>query len=149
MATKSVQDWLEALNRQRRALSMSFKDVAERSGMSTTTVRRVLVNRNESTELASVMAIARVLGVDPFPAIPDPEEVREREVRRLAKRVVRMVQGTMGLEAQGLTDPKALAEIEEKAAEEIRAKPRKHLWRQHCRTSIQSRAKRRSTMSPA
>ncbi len=148
MATKIARSMLAALNQQRRALGMSLRDVSERSGVPILTVRRVLVEQKESSHFGNVLAIASALGVDPMRAIPDPAEAVEKEIRRRAKQVVRMVQGTMGLEAQGLTDQEFLTEMEEKVAAEIRAKPRKQLWGRQCRSSSQSRAKRQSTTSP-
>jgi len=148
MAIKVAQRMLEALNRQRRALGMSLRDVSEWSGVPILTIRRVLVEQKESTHFGNVLAIASALGIDPMRAIPDPAEVVEKEIRRRARQVVRMVQGTMGLEAQGITDQEFLTEMEEKVAAEIRAKPRKQLWGRQCRGSSQSQAKHRSTTSP-
>lgn len=50
--------------------------------------------------------------------------MNENELRRLAKKVVRLVQGTMGLESQAITDPEVLSEIEAVAVTEIQAKLR-------------------------
>jgi hypothetical protein len=74
------------------------------------------------------LAIARVLGAELEFRIQNPESMIEEEVQKRAKKIVRMVQGTMALESQGITDPSHLDELVETAAKEIRAKPRKQLW---------------------
>jgi hypothetical protein len=72
----------------------------------------------------------------------------EQQVQKRAKKIVDMVQGTMALEAQGVTDPNFLEQMVEVAAREIRAIPRKQLWMNQCRSSSRSRAKRPSPTSP-
>jgi hypothetical protein len=72
----------------------------------------------------------------------------EQQVQKRAREIVRMVQGTMALEAQGITDPSHLDQLVEIAAREIRAKPRKQLWERQCHSSSRSRAKHPSPISP-
>jgi transcriptional regulator with XRE-family HTH domain len=143
------QAWLEALDRQRRALRMPLDIVAARSGLSRATVCRVLIDKNVSSHLDNVIAIARVLGVTFEICIEQPDLLIERHVQEQAKQLVQMVQGSMALEAQGITNPDHLAELVDVAAREIRKKPRKKLWERKCHSVNRSRVKRPSPTSPS
>ena len=144
-----VKQWLHALESQRRALRMTLPAVAERAHVSRATVRRVLKEKRSSARLDNVLAIAAVLGAEFEFRLAEPEAMIEAEVQKRARKVAEMVQGTMALESQGLTDEARLAEIAAAAATELRSKPRKHLWLSQCRPSQQSPAKRRSRTSPS
>ncbi|HKI37312.1 MAG TPA: hypothetical protein VKA46_35995 [Gemmataceae bacterium] len=147
MQVTNIHDWLEALDKQRRALKMPLQVLAQLAQVSRATVCRILQERKTSASLESVLAIARVLGAVVEVSIQDPEKLIEEEVQKRAKKIVRMVQGTMALESQGITDPKHLDQLVETAAREIRAKPRKQVWMKQCRSSSRSRAKRPSQTS--
>jgi transcriptional regulator with XRE-family HTH domain len=149
MQVTNMHDWLESLDKQRRALKMPLPVLAQLAGVSRATVCRILKERKTSSSLESVFAIARVLGAEVEVRIQDPEKLIEEEVQKRAKKIVRMVQGTMALESQGITDPGHLDRLVETAAKEIRAKPRKQLWIRQCRSSSRSRAKRPSPTSPS
>jgi len=149
MKAKNVQTWLAGLEKQRRALKMPLHILAERANISRATVCRILKEKRASSSLESVLAIAGALGAEIELRIPDPEKIVEQQIRKRAKRIVRMVQGTMALEGQGITDPDYLDQLVETAAKEIRAKPRKQLWVRQCRSSKPSPEKRPSPMSPS
>jgi transcriptional regulator with XRE-family HTH domain len=147
MPTTNLHTWLEALEKQRRALKMPLHALAERAHLSRATVCRILREKRASASFQNVLAIARALGGEVQIHLQEPEKLVEQEIQERARRIVRMVQGTMALEAQGLTDADELNQLIETAAREIRAKPRKHLWVAQCRSSRRSRAKRPSPMS--
>ena len=149
MLASEVQDWCKALNKQRRALKMTLRSLAERANVSRATVCRVLKGETAACSFQSVHAIVRALGGDFQLSMKEPEELNEQEVQKRAKKIVEMVQGTMALESQGITDPNHLAHLVEIAAKEIRAKPGKQLWMNQCRSSNRSRAKRPSSTSPS
>lgn len=149
MRVTNVRKWLESLDKQRRALKMPLHILAERAHLSRATVCRILKDKRTSSSLESVLAIASVLGAEVEFRIQEPEKLIEQQVQKRAKRIVRMVQGTMALEGQGITDPNHLDQLVETAAKEIRAKPRKQLWVRQCRSSSRSQAKHPSPMSPS
>ena len=148
MPITTEQDWWMALDKQRRALKMTLRSLAERAKVSRATVCRVLKGETAACSFASVLAIARALGAEFQLSLQEPEEMVEQEVQKRAKKIVDMVQGTMALEAQGVTDATFLEQVVEVAAREIRAVPRKQLWMNQCRSSSRSRAKHRSPTSP-
>ena len=128
MPTEKIHEWLSALDQQRRTLKMSLPTLAKRTKLSRATVCRILSKKQTSTSIESILAIASVLGAEFKFCIQNPQKVIDQRVKKKAKKIVQMVQGTMALEAQGITDPKFLAKLEKIAAKEIRAKPQKHLW---------------------
>lgn len=138
---------LIALDKQRRALKMPLDVLAERAELSRATVCRILQEKRASSSLANVLAIAGVLGARPAWNIQKPDDLVEQQVQEQAKKIAQMVQGTMALESQGLTDPRHLDVLVETAAKEIRAKPRGQLWARQRRASNPSRAKRPSQTS--
>lgn len=148
MQATDVRKWLEALDKQRRALKIPLPILAERAKLSRATVCRILKEKRTSSSLESVLAVARVLGGEIELRIQDPELIIEQQIRKRAKKIAQMVQGTMALEGQGITDPNHLDQLVETAAKEIRAKPRKQLWVSQCRPSSRSRTKRPSTIDP-
>ncbi len=141
MQVPSVRKWLEALDKQRRALKMPLHILAERAQLSRATVCRILKEKRTSSSLESVMALASVLEAELEFRIQNQEKLVEEQIQKRAKRIVRMVQGTMALEGQGITDPNHMDQLVETAAREIRAKPRKQLWVRQCRSSSRSQAK--------
>jgi hypothetical protein len=124
----TVTEWLETLDRQRRALKMPINALAHLSGLSPKTVRRILTAKRPSSHLDDVFAIARVLGATPELRVEAPDNCVERHIELQAQEIARMVQATMALESQGITDPKAQEHLVEVAIEELRKKPRKKLW---------------------
>jgi transcriptional regulator with XRE-family HTH domain len=150
MHESNVAVWLESLERQRLLLRMTLPVVAERAGLSRATVCRILRKKQASASLEKVLAIAGVLGAEASLNLQEPSKIIEEEIQARAKRIVRMVQGTMALEAQGITDQEHIDHLVEVAASEIRAKPRKRLWmgqQSQSRDSSQSRAKPQSRNS--
>src|SRR5438093_8594261 len=101
MQETNVAVWLEALEKQRRALKMTLPVVAQRARLSRATVCRILKERRASSSLKNVLAVANVLGAEMDLRLQEPEEMVEQEIQAKARRIVRMVQGTMALEAQG------------------------------------------------
>ena len=149
MQVTYVHELFEVLDKQRRALRMPLAVLAERAHVSRATVCRILDKKEASSRLKNVLAIARVLGVDLKVDLQDPEGLIEKQVLKLAKKIVRMVQGTMALESQGITDADFIDHLVETAAKEIRAKPCKKLWVTQCHSSSQSRVKHPSPISPS
>jgi hypothetical protein len=149
MPVTNVHEWLESLEKQRRAFKMPLHILAESAQLSRATVCRILKEKKTSSSLESVLAIAKVLGAEFEFRLQEPEKLVEEQIQMRAKRIARMVQGTMALESQGITDPSHFDQLVETAAEEIRAKPRKQLWMKQCRFSSQSRAKHPLPISPS
>jgi len=77
---------------------------------------------------ANVVAIAEVLGIEvKFTSKANVEELRERQARQKAQRLVGMLQGTMGLEGQAV-DSGTLGEMLQQTMHELLAGPKRKLW---------------------
>jgi hypothetical protein len=100
MPVTNVHTWLEALDKQRRALKMPLHILAELTQLSRATVCRILKEKKTSSSLESVLTIARVLGAEFELRLQEPEKLVEQEVQKRAKKIVRMVQGTMAPRSQ-------------------------------------------------
>ena len=96
------------LNQQRTDLGLSCAAVAQRTGLALRTVQRVLSGQEQNPGFANVVAIAEALGVSIQLVSEDMNVMRQRQAERKAEKLMAMVQGTSGLEAQGL-DAGALA----------------------------------------
>jgi transcriptional regulator with XRE-family HTH domain len=119
---------------RRKRLGMSRALVASRSGVSLPTVTRILTGKETAPSLPKVQAIAAALGVSLHAGAVvrveedlDAEEFRRRQALAKARRLVRIVQGTMGLESQAV-DARTLHEMIERTTKDLLAGPRRRLW---------------------
>ncbi len=120
---------LERLSQRRRDLGMTYHDLSRRSGISVSTVKRVL-GGEEAASFSSVAAIAEVLGMHMASA---PEEdiasMRERQAEAKARSLVALVQGTSALEAQAV-GPAHLRLMKQRTVAELLSGSARRLWAQ-------------------
>ena|SRR5579871_371206 len=119
---------LDNLAGRRKALRMSLRAVAERSGLGLRTVQRVLSLRDPSAKLTTVIQIAEALKVELWPKeAGSARVVRKKAAAAKAARLASMVQGTSALEAQPI--PKnELREIEAEIAGRLLSGSPRQLW---------------------
>ncbi len=106
---------------------MSFPQLAERSGVSEPTAKRILGGHAASASYASVAAIAEALGMPLRSEAIDPDEFRERVALEKARHLARMVQGTSALEAQAVP-PAEFRRLVARSVHELLAGPPRRLW---------------------
>ena len=106
---------------------MSYRALAERSGVSEPTVKRVLSGRSPEVAMSTLVAIAKALGVSVSFEEQDIGEMKRRQAERKAEWVARAVQGTSGLEAQGM-DERTRREVIERTVNELLAGSARRLW---------------------
>lgn len=123
----------DRLDARRRALGMTFPALAERSGVSEPTVKRILgglggaVGGVGGASFAHVAAVAEALGM-PLTAEPvDADAMRLAAAREKAERIARLVQGTSALEAQAV-DEAEYRRLVERSVHELLAGPPRRLW---------------------
>jgi hypothetical protein len=93
------------------------------------TVVRILSGRHPQASFQNVAAIAGALGLAvEFRPIATVAEMRRNQAAAKARRLVGLVQGTSGLEAQAV-DPRQLDDLTEQATNELLAGSRLKLWR--------------------
>jgi len=114
-------------NTRRKQLKMPVAALVKRSGVPRPTVFRILRGEAESVRFGTVAKVATVLGMGFGQPPTEPEVVREREARRKARLLVRLTQGTMGLESQAVSSD-VLKAIEEETTAKLLAEKGKKLW---------------------
>ena len=122
------QPLFEKLENRRRELGLSQSALAERSGVSLPTVQRILSGHSPAASFENTLAIAEVLGMqlDAVPVIP-AKELLKQQAHKKAERLVRMVQGTSALEAQGVS-ARHIGQMIKKTMQELLAGSRRRLW---------------------
>ena len=113
---------------------MSKADLARRANVSLPTVQRLLSGRESRARMDIVAAIAAALGVEV--RLSDSSHVHETvevsafraaQARAKAKRLAKLVQGTMALEAEAV-GTSVLERMEEENVHALLAGPRRRLW---------------------
>ncbi len=122
------------LDRRRGQLGMSRQALARFANLSVPTVNRILSGKELNPQIQSLVAIARVLRVavtfgaaSRVEPVEDAFEIRKQRATEKAQRVIQMVQGTMGLEAQAV-GPAAQQQMLEQTVCELLAGPARRLW---------------------
>ena len=130
-ATRQIPAQLDG---RRARLRMSKVDLARRSGVSLPTVHRLLSGRESRARTDTVAAIAAALGVEvrlsENPHVHETHGVsdfRRAQARAKARRLARLVQGTMALEAEAV-GVETLAALEEDNLHALLAGSGRRLW---------------------
>jgi transcriptional regulator with XRE-family HTH domain len=119
---------LRKLDLRRRQLGMSRATLARRAKVSIPTIHRILTGKETAPSVPTVEAIAIALGMAvQIVETVDADELRERQANLRAARLVGMVQGTMGLEAQGV-DQKTIESLTKRNANRLLAGSGRRLW---------------------
>ena len=118
-------EFLEQLRQRREQLGMPLAVLAAKAGVPMQTLHRIL-HGEASAHFDKVLAVAQALEVVLSARKVKAREVRKRQARATAKRLVGMVQGTSGLEGQAL-DRDTLEEMTEQTTHELLAFKHK-LW---------------------
>jgi transcriptional regulator with XRE-family HTH domain len=129
VTTDILNDVFSTLEVRRQALGMSTEALARRSGVSRATVCRILGGEHSSASFWNVMAVAEALGLNArFEPVADEKEYLEQQAEKRARYAVGMVQGTMGLEDQGVDTSTKECLVEETKGRLLAGSKRK-LWR--------------------
>jgi transcriptional regulator with XRE-family HTH domain len=138
MTCAALRVLLRSLEERRKKLKMPLDILAARSALSRATVCRILSGKHTSVSILNVAALAEALGVTVELRPTEqgigleftPTEVEdfvEKQAHYQAKRLVGMVQGTMGLEAQAL-DASSASELVDKTRRKLANSSWKKLW---------------------
>ena len=118
-------EFLEQLRQRREQLGMPLAVLAAKAGVPMQTLHRIL-HGEASAHFDKVLAVAQALEVVLSARKVKAQEVRKRQARATAKRLVGMVQGTSGLEGQAL-DRDTLEQMTEQTTHQLLASKYK-LW---------------------
>jgi transcriptional regulator with XRE-family HTH domain len=120
-------DWPKELDLRRRQLRMSKTALAKRAGVPPATVHRILSGKEKNAGIGNVAAIAAALGMPLFENPESASDFLHKQAAAKARRLIRMLQGTMALEAQAV-DQGALNEMVEQTTRELLVGPGRRLW---------------------
>lgn len=115
------------LESRRRQLRLSFASLAERSGVSQPTLKRMLHGDLAHHSFGNVVAVADALGMSLQLSSISAAELRERQALAKARRLVGLAQGTSALEAQGV-DQATFDEMVQQTVHELLAGSPRRLW---------------------
>ena len=114
------------LDTRLKNLGMTQRQLAARAQVGLATVQRVL--RGRSATLDSISKVARALGLEVDVRVREEiNDLRLRQARQKARRLVGLVQGSAGLEGQAV-DERALHEMVERTARELLEGRARVLW---------------------
>jgi hypothetical protein len=106
---------------------MPIEVLVKKSGLSRATVCRLLKGDHSKVTIPNLEALLKALAVE-VTVNPVPASVAvKRQAERQARKVVEMVQGTMGLEAQAV-DAEGVMALVESSCQRLLNGPRKKLW---------------------
>jgi transcriptional regulator with XRE-family HTH domain len=116
------------LNERRERLGISCAVLARRVGVSLRSVQRILSGEEDNPGFATMAALARELGVGiGLEEEVDARTIRRRQAERKAERILAIVQGTSGLEAQGMEE-ETRRDLREQTINELLAGSNRKLW---------------------
>ncbi len=128
MSSEQIRTCLHYLEVRRKELRMSTAALAKRSGLPRSTVVRLLSGKVLNPGLNKIAALTEALGVQmTFIPTMSPDELVRQQAEKKARQLVGMVQGTMGLEAQGV-DQATASKLFSTAYSQLIQGPRKKLW---------------------
>ncbi|MAO24137.1 MAG: hypothetical protein CMJ35_11600 [Phycisphaerae bacterium] len=128
MPTDTTQpELLATLRTRKRELGMTFETLSDRSGVSVSTLKRMLSPTATDASMSDTLAVAQSLGVTLSPRMTSTEEFREEQAYAKARKLVRMVQGTSALEGQGV-DEQHLKRMIERTVRDLLNGPNRTLW---------------------
>ena len=112
---------------RRKLLGMSQSALAQRSGVSISTVKRILTDGPLIATFENVSRVAHALGLS-LSLTEDlpPDEYRKQHALIKARGLVRQLQATSSLEEQGL-EPEVLESLIEETVQDL-LRSRRRLW---------------------
>lgn len=125
--TSNQPELLSTLRTRKRELGMTFETLANRSGVSVSTLKRMLAPAAADASMADTIAVAQALGVTLSARMPSAEEFREEQAHAKARKLVRMVQGTSALENQGV-DEQHIQRMIQRTVRDLLNGPSRTLW---------------------
>lgn len=119
---------MASLNDRRKALRMSLRALAARSGVSEPTVKHMLDGQAENASFKNVQAVTRALGMRfSLHAEQDALTFKESAAEEKARWIVRLVQGTSALEEQAVSEADYESMVRQTAHDLMAGSPEK-LW---------------------
>ena len=130
----STRPLLLEIDERRIQLAMTKADLADRSGIGLVTIRNIFAGPVQRIRKELVVRIAEAVGMELRTSAPPSvhatcsvDEFRRSQAQQKARRIVKLVQGTMALEG-ATVDHNTLDELEEANIHELLTGPASRLW---------------------
>jgi transcriptional regulator with XRE-family HTH domain len=124
----SLHEIAVKLERRRKALGISRRLLAQRSGVSLPTVTRILSSSTENSTFVNLQSVAHALGMCfEIKNTTNEQDFAEQQAQSKAKKITRLVQGTSALESQAVDD-ETYQQIIRQTTHELMAGSRRRLW---------------------
>lgn len=124
----SIKTILNELGQRRRDLGLSYKQLADRTGLSLQTIQRLLGGRCTNAQIRTVAAVAEILGAEVGLIRKRPiNTIRREQASRKAKKLVQASQASAALEGQAV-EKETLKKVERVIMERLLAGPKVRLW---------------------
>lgn len=125
---KSYEFIYDKLSLRRKDLDISYINLAKKSGVSLSTIKRFFTEDYKGVSLEHLLKIASVMGVYFSPSsFKEVSELRKEQARVKAEKLVSQIQATSALEAQGV-DKKTLKSMKQDIVYKLLSGPSKDLW---------------------
>jgi transcriptional regulator with XRE-family HTH domain len=125
---QAIQPMSRRLNARRERLGISCSVLAKRVGISLRSAQRILSGEEANPGFATVMALARELGVGLHVEDEvDVRTVRRRQAERKAERMLAIVHGSSALEGQGM-ERETRRDLRKRTIAELLAGSDRRLW---------------------
>ena len=125
MTARTVNDILDALQKQQRELRMPYGVLAQRSGLSVSTVQRAM--NGDLGRIETLLALAGVLGVRLGITLEKPRTLRARQATEKARRLARFAQGNTAMEGQAVPRD-TVREVQQLIKDTLLGGPARRLW---------------------
>lgn len=120
-------DILATLRNRKRELRMTFDTLADRSGVSVSTLKRMLARAPIDASISDTVAVAQALGITLSMRMTSADAFREQQASIKAQKIVRMVQGTSALENQAV-DQEHIQRMIQRTVRDLLSGPSRKLW---------------------
>ncbi|MCP4378487.1 MAG: helix-turn-helix transcriptional regulator [bacterium] len=125
MIAKTVSDILDTLRKQRNELQMPYGVLAQRSGLSLSTVQRAMTGN--SGRIDTLLSLAGALGVRLNITVTPPRKLRNEQANNQAHKLAGFAQGNSAMEGQGVPQG-TLREVQQNLKDRLLVGTNRRLW---------------------
>ena len=125
MTARTVNDILNVLQKQRSDLQMPYGVLAQRSGLSLSTVQRAM--NGQLGRIKTLLLLAEALGVRLSITLTKPQTLRNEQATNQANRLARFAQGNSAMEGQGVPQD-TLREVRQNIKNKLLIGAARRLW---------------------
>lgn len=116
------------LNRQKKQLGITNGYLAQKTGLSIPTVQRILANKDHSVELAGLLSIADILGIDITASVSrSAQDMLKEKANNKAEKLLQLVRGNSALEGNEI-DLGTYQDLLQRTVDDLLKGSKRALW---------------------